>query len=99
MKEKAHPRHILVFNVLTVEPGDRIHNYQLRRNPEVMRRREFCLALVELSRELGFHIVDIDRVLKREGVDRQVDFAHFPTDLAGPIAADVFDILNTLEVV
>ena len=99
LKEKAHPRHILVFNVLTVEPGDRIHNYQLRRNPEVMRRREFCLALVELSRELGFHIVDIDRVLKREGVDRQVDFAHFPTDLAGPIAADVFDILNTLEVV
>lgn len=99
LKDRAHARHILVFNVLTVEPGDRIHNFQLRRNPEVMRRREFCLALVELSRELGFHIVDIDRVLKREGVDRQVDFAHFPKDLAMPIAADVFDILRTLEVV
>jgi hypothetical protein len=99
VKEKARPLHILVFNVLTVEPGDRIHNFQLRRNPEVMRRQEFCLALVDLSRELGFHIVDLDRVLKREGIDRQLDFAHFPTDLAGPIAADVFGILRNLEVV
>jgi hypothetical protein len=99
LRERAGPRHILVFNVLTVEPGDGTHNYQLRKDPEVMRRREFCLALVELSRELGFHIVDIDRVLKREGIDRQVDFAHFPSDLAGPIAAEVFDILRTLQVV
>jgi hypothetical protein len=99
VKDKARPRHILVFNVLTVEPGDRIHNYQLRRNPEVMRRRDFCLALVDLSRELGFHIVDLDRILKREGIDRQVDFAHFPTDLAGPISAEVFGILRTVEVV
>ena len=99
VKETARPRHILVSNVLTVEPGDRIHNYQLRRSPEVMRRREFCLALVDLSRELGFHIIDLDRVLKREGIDRQLDFAHFPTDLAGPISADVFGILRTAEVV
>jgi hypothetical protein len=99
LRERARVEHILVFNVLTVEPGDRVHNYQLRRHPEVLRRREFCLALVDLSRALDFHIVDVDRILKRHGVDRLLDFAHFPTDMHEPIAADVFRILHALDVV
>ena len=99
VRERSRADHILVFNVLTVEPGDRIHSYQLRNRPEVLRRREFCLALVDLSRALGFQIVDIDRVLKRHGVDRQVDFAHFPAELATPISADVFAMLRSIDVV
>jgi hypothetical protein len=89
---------LLVTNVLTVEPGDRAHNYQLRKNPEGLRRREFSLALVDLSRELGFHVLDVDRLLKRHGVDRQVDFAHFPGDLTPAIAAEGFRLLKELEV-
>ena len=89
---------VLVTNVLTVEPGDREHNYQLRRNPDGMRRREFCLALTDLSRELGFHVLDVDRVLKRSGIERQVDFSHFPTDLYPAIAAEAARVLQEMAV-
>jgi hypothetical protein len=90
--------HVLVFNTLTVEPRDETHNYQLRRSPEGLRRRRFHLALADLSRELGFHIVDVDRILKREGVTGQLDFAHFPEDQFGPLAAEVQRILTGLGV-
>lgn len=99
VRQRAGASHILVYNVLTVEPGDQTHNYQLRKHPEGMRRREFCVALAELSQQLGFHVVDIDRVLKQEGAEGQVDFAHFPTELYTPIAREAVRILRELEVV
>src|SRR5262249_32791241 len=42
--------HVLVYNTLTVEPGDRTHNLQLVKNFTPLRRREFAVALAELSR-------------------------------------------------
>jgi hypothetical protein len=68
---------IVMTNLLTVEPSDRTHNFQLRPHPEGLRRRQFNLALVDLSRELGIHVLDIDRALKRKGIDPSIDFAHF----------------------
>ena len=97
-QEKAGA-HVLVFNALVVEPGARTHNYQFVKHSPGRRRREFNLALAELSAELGFSVVDVDRVLKRSGISTQVDFAHFPLEKVEEVAAEVFGILREREVV
>ena len=90
------PAEIVVLNTLTVEPGTQMHNYGLRRNPEGIRRRGFHLALGDLARQLDFRIIDIDRVLKRDGVSEQIDFAHFPAERFEAIAAEGFEVLRNL---
>ena len=90
---------ILVFNMLTVEPGNPTHNYQFVKNPHWLRRREFYLALVELSRKLDFAIVDVDRILKKVGIlEAQVDFSHFPMEAYRPIGEEAFKIMRDLDV-
>jgi hypothetical protein len=91
--------HIIVFNTLTVEPGTSTHSYQLVENPMTVRLRRFNLSLVELSRTLGFSIIDIDRILKREGVREQVDFAHFTPERFRPIAVELHRVLVELDVI
>ncbi|MEH2059257.1 MAG: tetratricopeptide repeat protein [Nostoc sp.] len=90
--------HILVFNTLTIEPGNINHNYQFVKRPETLRRREFNFALVELSRKLNFWIVDIDKVLKQTRTKNMVDFAHFPVELYQPIGQEVYRILEELDI-
>ena len=85
---------IMVFNVLTIEPGDRTHNYQLRKVPEGARRRQFHIAQAELSEELGYLVVDIDRALKRAQVVGQVDFAHFPREQYPAVAGEAYAALR-----
>jgi hypothetical protein len=87
---------VVVFNTLTVEPGDHAHNYQLRRLPEAARRRELHILLAELSAEMDFPIIDVDRALKRAGIQRQLDFAHFPTDQYPVIAVEIERMLADL---
>jgi hypothetical protein len=88
--------HVVLLNVLTVEPGGRTHNYQFVRNPQEKRRREFNLALVELARRLDFPILDVDRILKLSGVGRQLDFNHYGERRLGHIAREAFGILQDL---
>lgn len=85
---------VAVFNTLTVEPGDHAHNYQLRRLPEAARRRELHVLVAELSAEMDFPIIDVDRALKRTRVERQLDFAHFPTDQYPVIAVEIEQMLE-----
>lgn len=92
LKERTGAQ-ILVFNTLVVEPGSSDHSYRFVKNSHAVRRREFNLALIELSRALDFSIVDVDRVLKTEGVREQVDFAHFPPERFRSIAEEVFRIM------
>lgn len=89
---------LVMYSALVVDPSDPTHNYQLVRQASVTRRREFHVALMELSKRLNFHIVDVDRVLKREGVEDQVDFAHFTADGMRPIGAEFHRILRELEI-
>jgi hypothetical protein len=91
--------HILVFNTLTVNPYDGTHNYQMIRQPDVARRRSFAIALAEMSRELDFDVVDVDRILKLYGVEGQVDFAHFIEEKFEHIAAEVFRVLRGRELI
>lgn len=90
---------VLVFNALEIEPFDPTHDYSDRNIELATRRRRFNIALDELSRELGFHVVDVDRVLKTQGVDRQVDFSHFPVERMRAVAEDALRILRRLDVV
>lgn len=87
---------VMYYNTLVLDPADLTHNYQLNRSPHSVRRREFNLALWELSSELGVSVVDIDRILKTMGVEEQVDFAHFSVDRMGPIGAEVNRILRAI---
>jgi hypothetical protein len=91
--------HVLVFNTLEIEPLDATHDYSLRNLANASRRRRFNIALAELSRELVFEVVDVDRVLKGQGVEHQVDFSHFPVDRMRAVASEVHRILRELEVV
>src|SRR5262249_163958 len=90
--------HVLVYNTLTVEPGDRTHNLQLVKNFPPLRRRAFVVALAELSRALDFSIVDVDRIAKRFGIRAQVDFGHLPPELNLLIAREVVRIIRDLGV-
>lgn len=91
--------HPVVFNMLGLDPQSPIHNYQLLNAGQATRRREFNLALAELSARVGFHVLDVDRELKLHGVREQVDFAHAPLEAKLPIARECYRILRELEVV
>jgi hypothetical protein len=91
--------YVMVFNLLGVEPGDLTHNFQHVKNSNMMRRRAFNLALYDLSQQLDFSVVDIDRLLKRNGVEEQVDFAHWPLERFGPVAQEMFRIMRDREIV
>ena len=91
--------HVVVLNSLVIDPLKPIHNYQLLNQAHSRRRRDFHLALVDLSRELNLPIIDVDRALKGQGVREQVDFAHFPVEAMMPIAAQAYRIFRELDVV
>ena len=89
---------VIMYNSLVVEPKNETHNYQLVRNAHSMRRRQFEIALAERSRDLDFPVLDVDWILKREGVNEQIDFAHFPVERMGPIGREAGRILRELGV-
>jgi hypothetical protein len=90
---------LIVLNTLVVEPGNETHNYQLLSEDHSTRKRSFNIALAELSRSLGFQVLDVDRILKTNGVKDQVDFAHFPIEGKLPVANEAFRIFKELEIV
>jgi hypothetical protein len=90
---------VLVFNTLSIEPGDTTHDYGARSFSSAARRRELVLAMFELSDELGFHVVDVDRVLKTIGVHRQVDFSHFPLESMQAVGQEAHGILESIGIV
>lgn len=91
--------HVLVFNSLEIEPFDPTYDYSLRNLLSASRRRRFNIALAELSSEVGFHVVDVDRVLKEQGVEHQVDFSHFPVERMHAVANEALRILHGIGVV
>jgi hypothetical protein len=96
---KSRGSQVMIYNSLVVEPANQTHNYQLIKSSHSTRRRQFQLVLAERSRALDFHIVDIDRILKTEGVREQVDFAHFPIERMAPIGVEAARILAEIEVI
>jgi hypothetical protein len=91
--------HVLVLNTLDIDPLDTRYEYSQLNITRAVRRRQLNIALDELARELDFRVLDVDRVLKEEGVDRQVDFSHFPVERMRAVAAEAHRILVDLGVV
>lgn len=91
--------HVLVFNILTPDPLERNHNFGMVSEPDSARRLEFAVALADLSHELDFDIVDVDRILKLEGVVGQVDFAHFMEEHYESIGREAYRVLKERELV
>lgn len=91
--------HVVVFNFLTFEPMSDIHTHQALRNPPILRARSMTLDLVDMSREMGFHIVDVERSLKRAGTQGQQDPAHYDERAQRVIAAEIHRVLEVLGVV
>jgi hypothetical protein len=71
---------VLVANALVVDPGITTFDYRLSHSPHTSRRREFVLGLVELSRAMGFPILDLDTLTKRDGVTGMGDFVHYTAE-------------------
>jgi hypothetical protein len=90
--------HVLAFNVLTVDPLELTHSYGLVQEPDTARRRDFTVALAELSRMLDFDIIDVDRILKLDGLRGQVDFAHISEAQFAPIATESYRVLREREI-
>ena len=89
---------VLIFNSLEIDPFDPTYDYSTRNLHSASRRRRFNLALAELSGEVGFHVIDVDRVLKEEGVEGQVDFSHFPVERMRAVANDALQTLRRIGV-
>ena len=97
LRERTGVKHVMIFNMLGMEPGEQIYNYQFVRDPQVIRRRQFNLMLTDLSRELDFSIIDVDKILKSLGVKEQVDFAHWPIDRFEPVAREVYRVMDDMN--
>lgn len=89
---------VLVFNSLMVDPGRQVFDYKTSHNPHRTRRREFALALVELSREMDFSVIDVDRAIKGIGVSGLGDFVKFATPHMRAIAEEMVNVLREREV-
>ncbi|MEM7330654.1 MAG: hypothetical protein AAF490_01090 [Chloroflexota bacterium] len=97
LRQETGCHNIIIFNILGLEPGERVYNYQFVRNPQVIRRRQFNMMLSDLSREMDFSIIDVDKILKSLGVKEQVDFAHWPIDRFEPVAREVHRVMNDMK--
>ena len=96
LRERTGTKNIMILNMLGLEPGEQFYNYQFVREPQVIRRRQFNLMLTDLSRELDFSVVDVDKILKSLGVKEQVDFAHWPIDRFEPVAREVYRVMDDM---
>ncbi len=88
---------ILVYNLSAVVPGDLVHCYQGLDEILSTRVRRFNLGLVELSRDTGISVVDVDAVVARAGADRvKLDAIHLTAEGCRLVAEEVVRILEDL---
>ena len=89
---------VLLLNTLVFTPDSEIYNFQRMDDWVDIRQREFNLAVFELAREIDVPIIDVDRILKQEGVQGQLDFAHWPRKKWEPVAREMARVMQDLEV-
>lgn len=71
---------VVVTNTLVVDPGAAAVDYQFANSPATVRRRQFAIGLREAAGDLGFVLMDVDRVAKQVGISGQADFVHYTPD-------------------
>jgi hypothetical protein len=96
---ERHAPHILVFNMSAAMPWERIRCYRGLDETLAERIRRFNLALIELSRETGIAIVDVDAILAGAGAaGLKVDPLTLSAAGCRLVAEEVVDILDELGV-
>jgi hypothetical protein len=88
---------VLVYNLNSQTPGERIHCWLGAGDSITLRVQRFNLRLAELSGELGFSIVDVDRLLAGAGTERlKIDLFHLRAEGWRLLAEEVVRILEEL---
>jgi hypothetical protein len=88
---------ILVYNVSSVTPGELIHAHAGMEDIFSTRARRFNLGLIELSRQTGISIIDVDTIVARKGVDRlKYDLAHLTAEGCRAVTEEVVRVLDDL---
>jgi hypothetical protein len=86
---------ILVYNMSSYIPGERIHSHRGLGDSLSTRIRAYNLALIEGARHLPIFIVDVDRVFAEQGARRmKLDAFHWSLEGQQAIAAEVLDVLE-----
>jgi hypothetical protein len=87
--------HVLVYTMSPIVPGERTHSHIGMDETLSWRIRRFNLALIDLSRQVEFSIVDVDTLLARHGADRlKVDAVHISAEGCRIVAEEVVAILG-----
>jgi hypothetical protein len=88
---------ILVLNMSSVVPGERIHSHRGLERALSTRARAFNLALCEFSQTSDISVVDVDHVVARAGADRlKVDYSHYRKAGCRLIAAEILRVLEEI---
>ena len=88
---------ILIYNVSSAVPGERVHTYDGLDETLSTRIRRFNLGLIELSRQTGISIIDVDTITARAGADRtKYDTLHLTADGCRAVAEEVVRVLDDL---
>jgi len=88
---------ILIYNLSSVIPGERIHSYEGLDELFSTRIRRFNLGLIGLSRETGISIIDVDGLLARAGAERlKMDAIHLKGEGSRLVAEEVVRVLDDL---
>lgn len=87
---------VVMANALVVDPGITTFDYMLSHSPIPARRREFLLGLVDLSQKLDFPILDMDTIVKRDGVTGMADFVHYTAPQKSAIGEQLACLLDEI---
>jgi hypothetical protein len=94
LRRRGDP-HILIYNLSPVLADAPIHCHVDLADALSTRIRRFNLALIERSQQLGFSIVDVDRLVAERGARRvQLDVRHFTSEGYQMLAEEVLRILE-----
>lgn len=86
---------ILVYNVSSVVPGERVHCHAGLDEILSTRVRRFNLALADLSHATGVSVIDVDAIVARAGADRiKLDTVHLTAEGSRLVAEDVVRVLE-----
>lgn len=88
---------ILIYNLSSVIPGERIHSYEGLDDLFSTRIRRYNLGLIELSQATGISIIDVDGLLARAGAERlKMDAIHLKGEGSRLVAEEVVRVLEDL---
>lgn len=94
---RDRPTPILIYNMSSIIPGETVHCLEGLEETLSERIKRFNLGLIDLSRETGISIVDVDRVLAESGaLTLKRDTIHLTAQGYRLIAFEVSRILNDL---